>query len=259
MLNITIDPNLKQAWPKATLGCVQCKVVTQPSGEKLLAEIAGAESWLQSTLKIEEIKTREQIAQTRACCKALGKDVQRYRNSAEAMHRRILQGKGLYQINNVVDTGNLISIKTGYSLGAYDVEKLEGDILWTATGEGVHYQGIGKDAVNIEFLPVLRDALGYFGNPNSDSTRAMITDKTTEILLCIYSFSGAGGLQQALDDACRELIGKACDKYNLSMRAVSRVRKVARTIADLAGEENIGKAHILEALRYRNLEGNYWK
>lgn len=62
-----------------------------------------------------------------------------------------------------------------------------------------------------------------------------------------------------LDDACRELIGKACDKYNLSMRAVSRVRKVARTIADLAGEENIGKAHILEALRYRNLEGNYWK
>ena len=121
------------------------------------------------------------------------------------MHRRILQGKGLYQINNVVDTGNLISIKTGYSLGAYDVEKLEGDILWTATGEGVHYQGIGKDAVNIEFLPVLRDALGYFGNPNSDSTRAMITDKTTEILLCIYSFSGAGGLQQALDDVCRAL------------------------------------------------------
>ena len=121
------------------------------------------------------------------------------------MHRRILQGKGLYQINNVVDTGNLISIKTGYSLGAYDVEKLEGDILWTATGVGVHYQGIGKEAVNIEFLPVLRDALGYFGNPNSDSTRAMITDKTSEILLCIYSFSGAGGLQQVLDGACRAL------------------------------------------------------
>ena len=62
-----------------------------------------------------------------------------------------------------------------------------------------------------------------------------------------------------LDDACRDLIGRACDKYNLSMRAVSRVRKVARTIADLAGEEQIAKAHLLEALRYRNLEGNYWK
>ena len=62
-----------------------------------------------------------------------------------------------------------------------------------------------------------------------------------------------------LDDAGRELIGKACDTYNLSMRAVSRVRKVARTIADLAGAEEIGRAHLLEALRYRNLEGNYWK
>ena len=37
-------------------------------------------------------------------------------------------------------------------------------------------------------------------------------------------------------------IGKrACEKYNLSMRAVSRIQKVARTIADLAGEEKIGK------------------
>ena len=62
-----------------------------------------------------------------------------------------------------------------------------------------------------------------------------------------------------LDDACRELLGKACDTYHLSMRAVSRVRKVARTIADLAGAEEIGRAHLLEALRYRNLEGNYWK
>lgn len=72
MHNITIDPTLKQVWPKAMLGCVRCRVQVEPSGEKLLTEIAGAESWLQSTLKIEEIKTREQIAQTRACCKALG-------------------------------------------------------------------------------------------------------------------------------------------------------------------------------------------
>lgn len=219
MQQITIDPIFKKAWPQAALGCVQCKVQVQPSGKELLAEIAGVEAWLQSTLKIEEIKTREQIAQTRACCRALGKDVQRYRNSAEAMHRRILQGKGLYQINNVVDTGNLISLRTGYSLGAYDLGKLEGDILWTAAGAGVHYQGIGKDAVNIEFLPVLRDALGYFGNPNSDSTRAMITDKSSEILLCIYSFSGTSGLQQVLDDTCRALAAY-CQAQNLQARVV---------------------------------------
>ena len=63
----------------------------------------------------------------------------------------------------------------------------------------------------------------------------------------------------ALDEGCRVIIERACEKYNLSMRAVSRIQKVARTIADLAGEEKIGKAHLLEALKYRNLDGAYWK
>ncbi len=62
-----------------------------------------------------------------------------------------------------------------------------------------------------------------------------------------------------LDEGCRMLLERACEKYNLSMRAVSRIQKVARTIADLAGEEQIGKAHLLEALAYRNLDRDYWR
>lgn len=63
----------------------------------------------------------------------------------------------------------------------------------------------------------------------------------------------------ALDNDCRLLLERACEKYHLSMRAVSRIQKVARTIADLAGEERIGKAHLLEALAYRNLDKDYWR
>ena len=61
-----------------------------------------------------------------------------------------------------------------------------------------------------------------------------------------------------LDDACRELIGKACDKYN---SPCARSAACARSRGQLPTSRgrNIGKAHILEALRYRNLEGNYWK
>ncbi len=105
MLNITIDPNLKQAWPKATLGCVRCKVVRPNPAEKSCSPKSPGRSLAAEHPQNQgDAKHREQIAQTRACCRALGKDVQRYRNSAEAMHRRILQGKGLYQINNVVNT-----------------------------------------------------------------------------------------------------------------------------------------------------------
>lgn len=49
------------------------------------------------------------------------------------------------------------------------------------------------------------------------------------------------------------------DTYHLSMRAVSRVRKVARTIADLAGAEEIGRAHLLEPLRYEIWKETTWK
>ena len=62
-----------------------------------------------------------------------------------------------------------------------------------------------------------------------------------------------------LNDECQALIERACEKYHLSMRAVSRIMKVSRTIADLAGEETIGKRHVLEALGYRNLEGTFWR
>ena len=61
-----------------------------------------------------------------------------------------------------------------------------------------------------------------------------------------------------LDGACQLLIERACKKYNMSMRAVSRTMKVARTIADLAGEKEIGRAHVLEALAFRNLDKDYW-
>lgn len=205
MVNITIDSQLKAVWQQAALGCVQCRVVVQPSSRQLLEAIDIVCRRLMDTMSIEQIKSREHIAQTRACCKALGKDVKRYRNSAEALHRRVLQGKGLYQINNVVDVNNLLSLDSGYSLGSYDLEQLEGDIVWKSAGEGVHYRGIGKEAVNIEFLPVLSDRQGFFGNPNSDSTRAMITPQTTRLLMCVFGFGGAQPMQPMLEQMCDAL------------------------------------------------------
>lgn len=205
MIPITIDPQLTARLPRATLGCIQCTVAVAESGPALLGEIDALCRQLVATMTIEQIRQKPHIAQTRAACAALGKDIQRYRNSAEAMHRRILQGKGLYHINNVVETNNLISVRSGYSLGSYDLDQLRGPVCWTVTEQGVHYHGIGKEAVNIEFLPVLKDAFGYFGNPNSDSTRAMITGQTRRLLLCVFGFDGTGDLDAVLDDAERAL------------------------------------------------------
>jgi magnesium chelatase family protein len=54
-----------------------------------------------------------------------------------------------------------------------------------------------------------------------------------------------------LDDACKSLIRQAMSQLQLTARAFHRVLKIARTIADLAGEEQIAPAHLAEALQYR--------
>lgn len=54
------------------------------------------------------------------------------------------------------------------------------------------------------------------------------------------------------------LMNQAFTKYKFSGRSYNKILKVSRTIADLDGEENIQDKHILEAIRYRTLDGKYW-
>lgn len=61
-----------------------------------------------------------------------------------------------------------------------------------------------------------------------------------------------------LDAACRALLEKAMNKFELSARAYSRIIKVARTIADLEDSDAIATRHIAEAINYRSLDRKEW-
>ncbi|HBB06204.1 MAG TPA: hypothetical protein DCZ73_00455, partial [Bacteroides sp.] len=124
----------------------------------------------------------------------------RYRPSAEALCRRILKGSPLYQIDTLVDLINVVSIASGYSIGGFDADKIEGDTLTLGIGRaGEPYEGIGRGELNIEGMPVYRDARGGIGTPTSDNERTKLTLQTTRLLTIINGYSGEDGLREAGD------------------------------------------------------------
>ena len=77
---------------------------------------------------------------------------------------------------------------------------------------------------------------------------------------CNAQLSNADVRRYCTPDAeASRLLSMAVDSLKLSMRAYQRILKVARTIADLDGEERVSSAHVAEAIQYRELDQKYWR
>jgi len=202
-INITISEVIKSRIPEIRLGCIRATVEVKPATPGLLKHIDEVCDDIRGLLQIDGVSQVDTIAATRAAYRKLGKDPARYRPSAEALTRRVLQGKSLYRVNNIVDALNSISLASGFSIGGYDLATIEGQIELGVGLEGEPYQAIGRGMLNIESLPVLRDKLGPFGSPTSDSDRTMITALTGEFLMVFFDFSKNEKLENIVIDSTR--------------------------------------------------------
>ena len=201
MKSISISPEVKAKCPQLQLGCIECNVLVSNDYPELLSFIKNELSTLEEKLAVEEISKIPTIQSSRKGYKSLGKDPARYRLSAEALLRRVVKGKGLYQVNNIVDLLNLVSVKSGFSIGGYDAEKINGEIILGIGKANEPYEAIGRGELNIEFLPTFRDDSGAFGSPTSDSTRTMVTSNTNRFLMPIFNFGGDEKIEEAMEFA----------------------------------------------------------
>ena len=110
-----------------------------------------------------------------------------------------------------MDLVNLASIAFGYSIGGFDADKFVGDTLTLGIGrEGEPYEGIGRGMINIQGLPVYRDAQGGVGTPTSDHERTKISLETTHLLVLINGYDG--NEQHVMENAAylQDLLRKYC-------------------------------------------------
>ena len=190
-MKIIVSDEIASVCPVFVGACVEADVVNTPYCEELWQEINAMGDRFRETLTTESLKELSSIAATRSVYKACGKDPSRYRPASEALIRRMLQGKTLYQIDTLVDLINLASIAYGYSIGGFDADKIVGDTLTLGIGrEGEPYEGIGRGMINIHGLPVYRDAEGGVGTPTSDNERTKIDIHTRRLLVLINGYDG---------------------------------------------------------------------
>ena len=210
-MKVIVSNEIENVCPVFVGACVEADVVNSSYSDGLWKEIEELGNSFRQSLTTETLKQLPGIEATRRVYRACGKDPSRYRPASEALIRRMLQGKSLYQINTLVDVINLASIKFGYSIGGFDASKFVGDTLTLGVGKaGEPYEGIGRGIINIEGLPVYRDSAGGVGTPTSDNERTKIEMSTTRLLVLINGYDG--NAERVLQNALfiQELLRRYC-------------------------------------------------
>jgi len=209
-MNILVSPEIKEVCPQFVGAAVEAQFLNTGFSPALWDEIARFVTDYRQRYTTESVKQLSSIEATRRIYKLLGKDPSRYRPSGEALVRRILQGKDLYQIDTAVDLINLASLAYGYSIGGFDADHIQGDTLTLGVGrEGEPYEGIGRGPLNIQGLPVYRDEQGGIGTPTSDHERTKLSLSSTRLLAIVNGYDG--NRQQV--EACAQYIQHLLSRY----------------------------------------------
>ncbi len=160
------------------------------SGEEFLKFREMVFDEIRKKYSLETLKDNKIIRAYRDFYWSIGIDPTKIRPSSEALVRRILAKKDLPLINNLVDSYNLASALTLIAMGAYDVEKIKGE-LEIRYSSNEEFIGIGNKKMTTNNHIVLSDEEKIISiYPYRDSEKTKITENTTKAIIVLCGVKG---------------------------------------------------------------------
>ncbi len=219
-MKIQFDPEILTVAPQFRVIKVEAKVSNNPTSEGLWQELLAEGERIRNTYDMPMINKRPGIAATRATYKALGKEPNRYRPSSEALCRRLVKGMELYRTLTLIDLINLLSVRSGYSIGGFDADKIQGDTLRLGAGrEGEQFEAIGRGLLNITSLPIYRDEVGGIGTPTSDEERTKLSEDTSRLLMCINVYAEELAIEDTIN-LTTDLLTRYADATDITIEVI---------------------------------------
>jgi len=191
---LKLDPRVREKYPDFVVGYVLVSGVTiEPTVEGLVERKREVFSDLKARYGTLNVQDLAEVKAYRAFFKTMGADPSSYRPAPEYLLRRALDNR-LPAINNLVDVCLLTAVEHWVAAGVYDAEKIKGDALTTLAVETEPFELI--DGRKLSPKPdevVLRDDKKLLAAYTlGDSKAAMLTQKTSNVLIVIWNAPGIG-------------------------------------------------------------------
>ena len=165
------------------------------SGVSVRREVEGLREYasnlideLRAKYTLESLKDQPVVRAYRDFFWRIDIDPTKTRPSAEALLRRVLGGREIPTINNVVDAGNLASLETLVPIGLYDLDRLEGSVALRTARPGEIFRPIGgREMTMLGSEPVLADSkriIHLFPHRDSDETKIGPSTRRVLVVAC---------------------------------------------------------------------------
>ncbi|HNT30143.1 MAG TPA: lysine--tRNA ligase [bacterium] len=210
-----IDPEVAKRFPDLTIGIA---VINDVQVQTSTPELEQYRQQVLDNLKSydkDAWKSSRKLASYRAIYKAFGVDANSRRPSADALLHRISRGKGLYNVNTVVDTYNLVSAQTELCMAAYDADTIAYPLTLRFAQEGDTIRMIGEESPEQitagELVYADADKVTCLDFNYRDSDLTKISEKTKNIIVLV---DGCGAITASEVAQALTEVSEILTRYN---------------------------------------------